>query len=123
MEWLQSEQTARGTHKRNLSARNKEGYRITMETDSPTPVADGGGEGTGGLGVVMAGSRDDYLGFPPKTTASVCLAETGGVCLCFGCLFRAGFALLITGKAVTHTKLDLQLFVRLCCLNFQIEIS
>lgn len=46
--WVQLEQTARGTHKRNLSAYREEGYRVTMETDSPTPVADGGGEGIGG---------------------------------------------------------------------------
>lgn len=45
---LQLEQTARGTHKRSPSAYREEGYRVTMETDSPTPVADGGGEGIGG---------------------------------------------------------------------------
>lgn len=48
VDWVQLEQTARGTHKRNLSAYREEGYRVTMETDSPTPVADGGGEGIGG---------------------------------------------------------------------------
>lgn len=26
----------------------EEGYGVTMETDSPTPVADGGGAGIGG---------------------------------------------------------------------------
>ena len=49
MDWVRLEQTARGTHKRNLNAYREEGYGVTMETDSPTPVADGGGgEGIGG---------------------------------------------------------------------------
>lgn len=45
---LQLEQTARGTHKRSPSAYREEGYTVTMETDSPTPGADGGGAGIGG---------------------------------------------------------------------------
>lgn len=69
-----------------------------METDSPTPVADGGGEGTGGLGVVMAGSRDDYLGFPPKNN-SFCVSsrDRWGV---------FGFRLFVQGRfcTVDHRK-------------------
>lgn len=41
MEGVQLQQTARGTHKRNPCAYREEGYRVTMETDSPTPLADG----------------------------------------------------------------------------------
>lgn len=65
VDWVQLEQTARGTHKRNLSAYREEGYRVTMETDGPTPVADGGGEGIGGW---VRGWRDPKMiispGFP-----------------------------------------------------------
>lgn len=48
---LQLEQPARGIHKRSPSAYREEGYAVTMETDGPTPVADGGGEGIGGWGL------------------------------------------------------------------------
>lgn len=48
MDWVQLQQTARGTHNRKPSAYREEGYRVAMETDVPTPVADGGGEGIGG---------------------------------------------------------------------------
>lgn len=37
MDWVQFEQTARGTHKRKLSACREEGYRVTMETDTALP--------------------------------------------------------------------------------------
>lgn len=45
---VQLEQSARGTHKRDLGGYAEEGCSVTMETDSLTPVTDGGGEGIGG---------------------------------------------------------------------------
>lgn len=45
---LHMKQAARGTYKRSPSAYREEGYRVAMETDSPTPGADGGGVGIGG---------------------------------------------------------------------------
>lgn len=49
MDGVHLEQTARvrDTQKKPHAYR-EEGYRVTMETDGPTPVADGGGEGIGG---------------------------------------------------------------------------
>ncbi len=62
MDGVQLEEPARGTHKRNLSVYREEGYRVTMETDSPTPVADGGGECIGGW--VSDGGIQRWLSVP-----------------------------------------------------------
>ena len=63
-----------------------------METDSPTPVADGGGGGEGiggweyrGLGVAVAGPRDDYLSqvYVLKQLLFVLLTkQVASVCVC-----------------------------------------
>lgn len=50
------------------------------------------------------GSRDDYLSFRPKTTASVCLTKNRWCVSVLSCLFEPSFALWVTGKVATLIK-------------------